>query len=383
MEFEIQKSNLEQELHRITGITKRGSALASLSHIAVDAEPDGTLRLAATDLNISMTTELPANVIAAGSACIPASKLLDFVKLASGGLIRFLLMPNGWIQVKTQSSTAKLPSISRDQFPALPVSPAEGGVSVSSAALKRMISRTLFATSKQETNYSLKNLKMEVFGDSIQITAADGSRVAVAKTSLDNVTEKTSALIPDFTASHLLKLADGHNGDVIIQATENHLHFHLGKRILISSLSSGAFPDTDQIVLSNVAHSFEFNTDRLAVAIRRAAILASDYGAPILLDFINGEISSKSSDKGEIREEMPTDLRAPIVMLLNYKFLLDVLDNVRSPVVVLELEGPRSAVQIRVAGEEGSEYRCIIMPMALPSDATPAAVSSEEDSLPI
>lgn len=366
MRIEIENNILEQELNNMIGIVRRKSnTRPALSHIAIDAQSDGLIKLSASDLSTSLIITVMAKVQEPGSLCVPAGKLLDIVKLSPDGGIGIEALKNGWAKITTKSSIFKLPSVVRDSFPNLPKTPSSNAVVVPSDLMAKMLSQTIFAMSKVEGNQTLHNLKLEVTEIGVKMVAADGWRLAIsqAKRNEEGILD---ALIPDFTASRLLKLSESSSNDVYIFKSENHLHFHIGNKKLISAVSTGEFPKYELMLPIKIEHSLEFNVERLSMAIHRAALMADEHSHSILLDFKNGKIGTNDPVNGEVHELLPTDTRIPIRISFSHKLLIEILENIDSETVIFDLQNDKSQAQLRPAVEsekDGKKYLCVIMPM--------------------
>lgn len=368
MKIEIQKSALQKELDCLTGIARKGT-IPVLSTIAVDALADGTLRISASDLSTSIVTESQATVKQAGSACIPAGKLQEIVRLASDGIIKISLLENNWVAVITESSKFKLPSSERDSFPELPVPQTVMPFTISSDLLAMLISRASIAMATQdEGRFALQSLKFTIDSFGAQMVGTDGHRLAIAKVALpDEPLDDLDVLVPRSALAELARLSAGYEGSVNISADENHIFFRLGKRLLISTMVIGEFPNYELLLPKNIIESVEFNTDRLALAVHRAALMAQKQSRTVKLSFADSklQLSTQSSEDGEAIESVDTENVLALTTGFNFQFLLDFLDVVDSERVVFDLSGAEVQAQLRPVGEAENSYCYVLMPMRI------------------
>lgn len=372
MKIEIQKQALQKDLDCLTGIARKGT-VSVLSTIAVDAMADGTLQFSASDLSTSIVSESQAAVKQPGSVCIPAGKLQEIVRLASDGIIKINLLQNNWVAVITESSKFKLPSSERDAFPELPAPQPVMPFTISSDLLAMLISRASIAMATQdEGRFALQSLKFTIDSFGAQMVGMDGHRLAIAKVALpepldDELLYDLDVLVPRSALAELARLSASYEGSVNISADENHIFFRMGKRLLISTMVIGEFPNYELLLPKNILDSVEFNTDRLALAVHRAALMVQKQSRTVKLAFAENklQLSTQSSDDGEAIESVDTGNELVLATGFNFQFLLDFLDVVGAERVVFDLSGAEVQAQLRPVGEADNSYRYVIMPMRI------------------
>lgn len=370
MKIEIQKQALQKELEFIIGITGRhATGIPVLSQIAVDALADGTLRISASDLSTSIIVESQATVKQAGSACIPAGKLQEIVRLASDGVLKISLLANDWVSVITDSSKFKLPASARDAFPELPIPQTSMPFSISSDVLAQLILRASIAMSNSdESRFALQSLKFTIDADGAQMVGTDGHRLAIAKAAIeDEPLDDLDVLVPRSALAELVRLSAGYEGVVNISADENHIFFRLGKRLLISTMVVGEFPNYELLLPKNIIDSVEFNTDRLALGIHRAALMAQRQSRTVKLAFADGklQLSTQSTEDGEAVESVDAASELVLATGFNFQFLLDFLEVVGTERMIFDLSGAEVQAQLRPVGEAENSYRYVVMPMRI------------------
>jgi DNA polymerase III subunit beta len=338
-----------------------------LSQVAVDALEDGTLRISASDLNTSIITESQCTVKQPGSACITAGKLQEIVRLASDGIIKINLLDNDWVSVITETSKFKLPCSKREEFPELAAMQSSSLISVPSDILALLITRASIAmATTDEGRFALQSLKFTIGEDGAQMVGTDGDRLAIAKVALaEEPLDELHTLVPRAALAELIRLTGEYNGAITINADENHIFFRLGKRLLISTMVTGEYPNHELLLPKAIQDSVEFNTERLALGIRRAALMAHKTSHTIKLAFGDSklQLSAQTSEHGEAVESVDSDNALALTTAFNYQFLLDFLEVVGSEKVVLDLSGAEIQAQMQPVGEADEAYRYVLMPM--------------------
>src|ERR1700750_1005964 len=148
LEITVSRAELLRELTAAQGVVERKTTIPILSNFLFEAGDD-KLTITATDLDQSLRTSCAAKVKKAGACTIPARKLYDYIKLLPDGDISIKLMDNHWVQIRAGRSNTKMVGMARANFPQVPEFPAVAGTSISAAALKTLIARTIFAISNE------------------------------------------------------------------------------------------------------------------------------------------------------------------------------------------------------------------------------------------
>lgn len=161
MEFNISKNAIQKELGFLQGVVERKNTIPALSNILVESFGENTIRFVGTDLDITLRCETEADIVTSGAMCINARKLYEIVRVLPDATINFKKEENNWVTVKCERSNFRLFGITRDDFPSVP-SFGLATVKISAAVLKSFIERTIFATTLEESRYTLSGAKFSV-----------------------------------------------------------------------------------------------------------------------------------------------------------------------------------------------------------------------------
>ncbi|MBU4128862.1 DNA polymerase III subunit beta [bacterium] len=364
----------------IRGIQTVGSAVAGratlpiLTNILLEAKK-GKIELSATDLEIGIKCSVPAQVKKEGAITIPAKRFSDIVRE----------LPEGPVEMEAEDSQMKISSsgiffkvlgLPAEEFPTLSEVESENRFSLDSQLLRGMVQKTIFANSRDETRYILNGSYLEMETDRIIMTATDGHRLATVSRRIEKgLKKKIGAIIPTKALNELNRLLEEPK-EVEAAIGENQISFSLdlpaeasaqaGGIILSSKLIEGQFPDYKQLIPKKSTKKLSINREKLLKGVRRAALLAdARTGAVELLAYSNKLIiRSQTPQVGEAREEMDIDYSGEeIRTAYSARYILDILKNISSEEVSLELNEPLSPGVIRPVSEE--DYLCVIMPMRI------------------
>lgn len=352
------------------GIQTVGNAVAGratlpiLTNILIEAKKEG-IELSATDLEIGIKCSVPAQVKKEGAITLPAKRLSDIVRE----------LPEGPVEMETEDSQMKISSsgilfkvlgLPAEEFPTLSKVESENRFSLDSQLLRGMVQKTIFANSQDETRYILNGSYLEMEKDRIVMTATDGHRLATISHRIEKgPKKKIGAIIPTKALNELNRLLEEPK-EVEATIGENQISFSLDGIILSSKLIEGQFPDYKQLIPKKSTKRLSLSREKLLGGVRRAALLAdARTGAVELLAYSNKLIiRSQTPQVGEAREEIDIDYSGEeIRTAYNARYILDILRNISSEEVSLELNEPLSPGVIKPVSDE--DYLCVIMPMRI------------------
>ncbi len=387
MKVSIKKEELLKGIQAVIDIVPSKTALPVLSNILIDANNGQGVCLSATDLDISITCKLSATVEDAGSTTVPARKFSEIVRELPEEPLS-LVSKEGRVMLQRQSGaegTYALMSVTADDFPELPTE--IDGTEIAFAdeeenlpdsnALKEMISKTIFAVSRDETRPVLNGVLWQIGEGRMTMVATDGHRLVkysrIQKGLPDNNTE---AIVPPRALSHVVKLMNGGVSLQKAQFGQSHVLFSLGDEDdgaaiqIFSRMIEGPYIGYEQVIPQNNGKRLRVSNSQLLPAVRRVSILASTQTHQLRLAMKKNELELSATSQeigGEAREHLGVDYDADeMVIGYNSTYLQDVLRRITCDEVVFELDSAVAAGIIRPGEQlEGEDYLCLLMPLRL------------------
>jgi DNA polymerase III subunit beta len=372
MEITVSKGELLRELTATQGVVERKTTIPILSNYLFEAGGD-KLSLTATDLDLSLRTSCNAKVKKEGSCTIPARKLHDYVKLLPDADITIKLLENHWVSIRCGRSNTKMVGMAKSNFPTLPAFPTAGAITIPAQVLRGLIARTGFASSNEESRYTLNGALMLLKPESITMVATDGHRLAHCERSgekFDGVSGEMKTLVPKKAMDELKSLLDSEKDAETIEFAkdESTLFFRIGSRLLTSRQLTGQFPNFEAVLPKDNNKIIPINAEELNAAILRVAQFADERSRAVRLKLEKGElkISASSTESGESEDSVEVPYTGdPLTVGFNAAYLVDFLKAAGSSEVRLELKDPQSAGQLRPAEGDDYKYRYIVMPMRI------------------
>src|SRR3990167_2349208 len=194
MKFTITRDQLQEGLVAVAAAVPTKMTLPVLSNILVEATTSG-LRLSGTDLDIAVSTTVPASVDQEGSITLPAKKLVEIVRELPSAGIRVASSGEQRVSLECGKSRYKLLGLSREEFPAFPAVEFANPWKIRSGDLQKLIGHVAIAASTEESRPILNGVLWELRPDRMRMVATNGHRLAKMDVPLSGGSGATADLI--------------------------------------------------------------------------------------------------------------------------------------------------------------------------------------------
>ena len=375
MEIKANSSDLLKALNHIHGIVEVRHTLPILSNIVLSAE-NNELSLSSTNLDIFCSDKIDAEIVNSGEISVPAITFFEIVKRLPSGSDVILSMGDEDTELilKCGRSKFNLSTLKTEDFPILSDKDLSTNFVISADELSRMIDKTKFAISNEETRYYLNGIFFhKAESNSIKFlraVATDGHRLAQYDIPLPQGAEEiTGIIIPKKTVFELRKVLDDADGDVSISLNENKIKFSFNNLKIISKVIDGTFPDYTKVIPQNNDKKFKTNNSELKNAIDRVSAVAINEetkSKAIKLTIENNKLnlSVESQSKGSAKEEIDISYSNEKVDIgFNSRYLLDICNEVDGDEIDVNLLDSISPAIILDKTDENLFF--VLMPMRI------------------
>ena len=373
MKVVIERNILLRGLSHVQSVVERRNTIPILSNVLIDADGEG-LTLTSTDLDIEVIETVPGSVESQGGTTAQAHLLYDIVrKLPDGAQLE--IETDGAeerLQLKAGRSDFTLQTLPRDDFPALSEGESSHRFTMAAPDLKRLIERTRFAISTEETRYYLNGIYLHQAsapeggeGPTLRAVATDGHRLAQAEIALPEGAEgMPGVIIPRKCVAELSRLIDEAEGDVDIALSSAKIRFAFAGLRLTSKLIDGTFPDYERVIPYQNDKELTVEKRVFAEAVDRVATISSDRGRAVKLA-IDGEtltLSVNSPDAGSAVEEIAVGYADdPLQIGFNPRYLLDITSQLESDEAKFMLSDAGAPTLIKDPSDANALF--VLMPM--------------------
>ncbi len=372
MKFTILQNDLINALQIISGVVPTRSTTPILESILFDLD-NNTLKITATDLEVSITTEVnPQEVNESGSIALPAKVLTEMIRSLPEIPIHFDLDENNRMKITTDKGVYQIAGISKENFPEMPVLSNERDVEISSDVLSRMFSKTIFAVSSEELRPALMGVFMQIMSDEFRMVATDGHRLAkIVDKSFRYDENPIRMIIPSKAVQIALKNFNGEDAIKMV-IDDSGLRFNFKKTTLYTRLVEGEYPDYERVIPRDNDKKLTVNRNLLISSVRRVSLFSSALTHQIRFSVKPGKLEVCSEDidiGGEAREELDVEYEEESMEIgYNAQYVLDILKQIDTEEVIFLLKSSVKATLITPMTQGKEEtFLMLIMPIKLSS----------------
>ena len=383
MKLRVDRNELWKGIDTVLEAVSSKPSLPVLANILLDAD-EKTLSLSATDLDLSIRTQVPATVEEKGRTTISARKLAEIARewpeaeMSIEAQDERLKLSGRLGDAESSEGAYSLSGIEADEFPSMPT--ALDGVSLSlgedqteTNILANMISKTAFAVSGDDTRPVFTGVLWRIDAQGMEMVATDGSRLACYRKAIDlqnqvQGDQETAVIVPPQALNQIVKLLSSHKGPVDVTLGETQVLFDIGPTHLLSRLIEGPYVDYAQVIPQNNKKELKIASEDLLPAVRRVSILSSSYTRQVRFKLNSGQVELSAASPeigGEAREVVPAQYDSEEIEVgYNAQYLMDILRRMDAPVVCFQLNDHVTAALLRPTEQkEGEDYFCLLMPL--------------------
>ncbi len=367
MKFTITREKLQEGLVAVAASVPTKTTLPVLSNILVEAV-EGGIRLSGTDLDIAVSTKVPAEVDSEGAVTLPAKKLVEIVRELPSAAIRVTGAGEQRVNLECGRSRFKLLGIPRDEFPSFPPVSFDESWTIAAADLQKLISHVAFAASTEESRPILNGVLWELREDKMRMVATNGHRLARMDVPVSGGTASADLIVPPKALEQIRRLFDV-SDEIQMARSDNHLGFRSGDTVVFTRLIEGPYPNYEQVIPRENDREATVDKQAFGAALRRVGVVASDQTHRVRLAFDEGMLrfTVSTPDLGDAQDEMSVAFEGEALEIgFNATYLLEILKFMPTDEVRITMKAPERAVTLEPAGwDDPASYLCLVMPLRL------------------
>src|SRR6059058_5712909 len=358
------KDELVQALGVVSRAVSTRTSVQILSGILLEPHESG-LRVAATDMELSLRATLPAQLEGDGAIVLPGKTLADIARLLPADEVTIEHKPSeSVVHVTSGSASYTLHTYNPEDFPRLPDVTAVQTFAIDREALLETIQRVARASSRDESRPVLTGILVQFGSGKLVMAATDSYRLAVKETELGGNAPDLEAIVPSRALQELARIAG--SGDTIeVGVHENQVLFSTDGAWLTTRRIDGQFPNYRQLLPEQFEHVLTLPRVELLEVVRRASVMIQR-ATPLQLRFAEGELTviARTHEVGESKESMPIGFTGETLEIgFNADFLRDGLESMDGDDVRFKLISPLRPAVIQ---GEGDDFTYLVMPIRLP-----------------
>ena len=371
MKFIVSSTGLFSHLQAISRVVNSKNSLPILDCFLLELT-DGTLSITASDSETTLTTSIETNEYDGdGKFAVNSKTILDALKEIPEQPLTFEVNENMEIVVKYQNGKYSLMGQNADEYPQSPNLGSNAvHVTIGAPILMNGINRTLFATADDELRPVMNGVYFDITTEDITFVASDGHKLVRNKTYKARGNEKAAFILPKKPATLLKNLLPKEMGDVQIDFDDRNAVFTLENYSMTCRLIEGRYPNYNSVIPQNNPHKATIDRAAFMSGLKRVSVFSSAASSLIKLrlDMNTIQISGQDIDFSTSAEEtmMCQYEGAPMSIGFKSTFLIDILNNISSQEVVMELADPsRAGVIVPIEQDAEEDLLMLLMPMML------------------
>ncbi len=373
MKVKINKNNFSTILARSQNIVEKRNTMPVLVNVLLEVK-DNYLKIFSTDLEISLTDNIPVDVIEPGKVAVNAKNLFNIIKELPDGDILLEKQSNNWLKILKDNSEFNIVGISPDEYPVFPTYNTSNFMVLDSNFFSEMIEKTIYSVSNDETRYHLNGVYFEVKSEknkniTYRMVATDGHRLSLidrkGEKSVDSFSNQ-GVIIPRKGLHELRKLLDGVDGTFEMAIEGSQLIIKHNSTILMIRLIEGKYPNYKQLIPHNLKQKVLMNRELLVNSLKRVSLLSNQKSKGVTFKLTKGkiEVSSNNPELGDAKEQLDIDYSGDEIKIgFNAKYLLDVLNSIDEENISLEINDQSSPGLMKPSKD--TDYTCVVMPMRI------------------
>jgi DNA polymerase III subunit beta len=369
MKVTVERADLLRALSHVYRVVERRNTIPILANVLLSSK-DAKLSLKATDLDVEVIETMSVEAGPGGATTVPAHMFHDIVRKLPEGSQVVLESSADRAVMTIRAGRAKftLQTLPESDFPDLAAGELTHKFTVSAIDLKRLIEKTQFAISTEETRYYLNGIYLHAIqsGNALMLraVATDGHRLAQYELAAPPGTEgMPGVIVPRKTVGELQRLIDGSASEITIELSQSKIRLSLDGVVLTSKLIDGTFPDYTRVIPLNNDKMLEVGRKDFEEAVDRVSTIASERGRAVKLALSAGRLvlSVTNPESGNATEELEVSYDAePLDIGFNSRYLLDIAAQIDGDTAVLKLADPGSPTLLADKDANGALY--VLMP---------------------
>lgn len=368
MKFLVEKENMFNGLKIVERATVLKGLQPVLANILIEATAPNKLKFSATDFDLSIITEIDAQIEEEGQITLPAKKLMDIISRVNDSLISFELKDNTMV-VTNDKTKFEIIGISASEFPKIEeVASTEEEIEIELEPFTKAIKEAAFAAAGYETNNLLSGVVCNIDKNVLEIASTDGNRLARARKIVTNSDNKTIQLIvPSKVLQEFLKMSylmDDENVKLFVERTR--IMITSGRTKMISRLMEGQYPKYNQLIPTTFPKEAKINVDMIIKSLEKVSTMVNEKTSIVKLEFSDGKLSLRGDtpDAGASQDEIDIIYHGDDLQIaFNYRYLLDCFKNLESEELIMGMNTNLSATVLKPDNEEDFVY--LVMPVQI------------------
>ena len=370
MKFIVSSSYLLKELQVLGGIINNNNTLPILDNFLFELNAN-TLKVSASDLETTISSTLEVDSSEDGNVCIPARLLLDTLKTFPEQPLTFTIEDNNTVEISSNSGKYALAYAEGEDFPTAVTLKNPSTTTIQGDILATAISRTIFAAGNDDLRPVMSGVFFQFTTDALIFVATDAHKLVKYSRNDIQADETAEFIMPKKPLNLLKGILGGSEENVSIEYNESNAKFSFENTEMVCRLIDGKYPNYEAVIPKENPNKLTIDRNQFLNSVRRVSIFSNKTTHQIRLKIADAELNVSAEDidySNKADERLTCDFQGDDMQIgFNSRFLLEMLGNLNSDEVSLEMSLPnRAGILTPIDGlDEGENITMLVMPVML------------------
>ncbi len=370
MKFIVSSSSLLKNINLISGVINSNNTLPILDNFLFELEGN-QLKITGSDLETTISTVVEVESGDNAIIAVPSKILSDTLKTFPDQPLTFIQKEDNLMEIVSEQGNYQIALESAEEYPQAPEVQDASTSTLQADVLSEAISKTLFATGNDELRPVMTGVFFQAGKDNFKFVATDAHRLVKYTRKDLKADESAEYIMPKKPLNLLKNILAGNNENVTVEYNQTNTRFSFQNIVLTCRLIDGKYPNYEAVIPKENPNVLTINRNLFLTSLRRVAIFSNKTTNQVRLKLSGSSLNINAEDldfASKAEERLPCDYNGNDMQIgFNSKFLIEVLNNLQSDDITLEMSEPSRAGIIKpVDGlEEGEEILMLVMPVML------------------
>ncbi len=370
MKFIVSSNQLLKQLQVLGGVINNSNTLPILDNFLFELS-NNQLKVSASDLETTMTTIIEAEADEDGKVAINARLLLDTLKTFPEQPLTFVVEENNTLEISSESGKYALAYADGEEFPKAVELEEPSKTVITGDILATAISKTIFASGNDDLRPVMSGVFFQFSKENLTFVATDAHKLVKYTRNDVSASEVAEFIMPKKPLNLLKNILSGSQEDVIVEYNDANAKFSIDKTVLVCRLIDGKYPNYEAVIPKENPNKLTLERSSFLNSVRRVSIFSSKTTHQIRLKMAGTELNISAEDidfSNKADERLKCNYEGDDMQIgFNSKFLSEMLNNLESNEILLEMSLPnRAGILTPIDGlEEGEHITMLVMPVML------------------
>ena len=372
MKFIVSSVALLKKLQIVGGVINSSNTIPVLDHFLFELE-NSSLTITASDLETTMSTTIDVDSESKGKLAIPSKLLLDTLKTFPEQPLTFVILENNIIEINSNHGKYALAYSDGEQFPKTIQLDNPSSTKLSSDVLLKAINNTLFAAGNDDLRPVMSGVFFQLSNNNLTFVATDAHKLVKYTRSDFSASETAEFIMPKKPLNLLKTILGDKEYEVAVEYNNSNAKFILPETLIICRLIDGNYPNYEAVIPKENPNVLTIDRVQFLNSVKRVSIFSNKTTHQIRLKAAGAELNISAEDldfSNKAEERLTCDYQGDDIQIgFNSRFLLEMLNNLESSEIRLEMSLPnRAGILKPTSGNaDGESITMLVMPVMLNS----------------